>query len=335
VMRMNKGSRAKNMLSTVGLLLCLGLSGCLFPASNLPPVLVLDVLPREGYAPLVVAFDASRSFDPEGKVLTIQWDFGDGETTTGSTVSHSYQIAGDYQLRVTATDPGGETITETISIGVKPVRDGFMLRRFEWERDGEPRVWELLINYDLYQYYKGQRRIPYVDNYLYGDYVSDPLDDPTLKDYAIGLWNRVGQDDDEFIHEALAFVQGAIRYQADPPGTEHPFYPLETLADGYGDCEDTAILFVSLLQAMKVPCKLAFVDTDDDGTPDHVLAFVAIPNRVLSDLECAGDITAFEWDSRTYVLAETAVDHGVYGLGCDPWDLDEDDLAELWSFPDS
>ena len=69
------------MLLTAGFLLCLILSGCLFPVSNFPPVLVLEVLPREGYAPLEVVFDASESFDPEGKVLTIQWAFGDGANT--------------------------------------------------------------------------------------------------------------------------------------------------------------------------------------------------------------------------------------------------------------
>ncbi len=323
------------MLLTVGFLLCLGLSGCLLPMSNRPPVVVLEVLPREGYVPLEVVFDASGSFDPESEALTIQWDFGDGETAAGSTVTHSYQSAGDYQARVTVIDPEGEATTKTVSIDVRSILDGHMLRRFEWERDGEPRVWELLIPYELYQMFKGRLRIPYVDNYLYGDYVIDSQDDPTIEDYAIGLWNRVGQDGDDFIHEALAFVQGAIRYQADPPGTEHPFYPLETLADGYGDCEDTAILYVSLLQAMDIQCKLAFVDTDDDGTPDHVLAFVAVSNRTLADLECAGDVTAFEWDDLTFVLAETAVDQGTFALGCDPWDLDEDDLAKLWSFPNS
>ena len=320
---------------TAGLLLCLGLAGCLSPKSNYPPVLVLEVLPREGYAPLEVVFDASESFDPEGGALTIQWDFGDGETATGETATHSYPSKGEYQLRVTATDLEGETITETVTINVRPVLDGYILRRYEWERDGEPRVWELLIYYQLYLDYKGTLRVPFVDTYLYGDYVADSRDDPTLKDYAIGLWNRVGQDDDEFIHETLAFVQGAIRYQADPPGIEHPLYPLETLVDGAGDCEDTAILFVSLLRAMGIPCKLAFVDTDDDGTPDHVLALVAVSNHLLSELTCAGDIVSFTWDDGTFVIAETAVDIGIYGLGCDPWGLDEDDLAELWSFPGS
>ena len=333
MMRMNKGSRLRSTLLAVGLVLCLGLSGCVFPVSNFPPVLVLEVLPREGYAPLEVVFDASESFDPEGKVLTIQWDFGDGATATGATATHSYHSEGKYQARVTATDPKGGVTSETVFINVRRVLDGFMLRRFKWERDGEPRVWELLIPYDLYQEYKGRLRIPYVDNYAYGDYVADPQDDPTIEDYAIGLWNRVGQDDDEFILETLAFVQGAIRYQPDPPGTEHPLYPLETLADGDGDCEDTAILFVSLLRAMHVPCKLAFVDTDNDGTPDHVLALVAVSNQLLSELTCAGDVISFTWADGTFVIAETAVDVGIYPLGCDPWGLDEDDLAELWSFP--
>lgn len=327
------GSRSRNWLLVIWVLLCLCLPGCLFQTTNRAPILVLNTLPREGYAPLNVTFDASESFDPEGKVLTIQWDFDDGETALGATVEHSYQRAGNYQPRVTASDPQGEAASESLSIDVRSVPDGYTLRRFEWERDGQPRVWELLIPYELYLKYKERERVPFVDNYLYGDYVADPQDDPTLEDYAKGLWNRVGQDDEEFIRETLAFVQGAIRYQADPPSTEHPLYPLETLADGDGDCEDTAILFVSLLKAMDIPSKLAFVDTSDDGTPDHVLALVAIPNSMVSELECQAAVTTFIWDGLTFALAETAVDQGVYGLGCDPWGLDEDDLAELWSFP--
>ncbi|MBE0635450.1 hypothetical protein IH601_05595, partial [Candidatus Bipolaricaulota bacterium] len=53
----------------------------------------------------------------------------------------------------------------------------------------------------------------------------------------------------------------------------------------------------------------------------------------VSELSCAGAVTTFTWDNQTYALAETAVDNGVYLLGCDPWNLDEEDLAELWSFP--
>jgi PKD repeat protein len=322
------------MSLVLGLAVCLGLSGCLFPGANRAPVLVLDVLPREGYIPLAVGFDASDSFDPEGKVLTIQWDFDDGDSATGSTATHSYRTAGTYQVRVTGTDADGETAVVIVPIVVQTIPDGFTLRTLRWARDGESKVWDMLIPYGLYQDYRGRlRNSPYIDKYV--DFVNDPLDDPTLRDYALELWNRAGQNDDEFIREALAFVQGAIRYQADPNGIDHPLYPLETLADGDGDCEDTAILFVSLLKAMGISCKLAFVDTNDDISPDHVLVLVAVSDQLLSELDCANTILPFVWADGTFVVAETAVDHGVYGLGCDPWGLDEGDLVELWSFPGS
>ena len=331
-MRINKVVVLRRVKLFLGLTACLGLSGCLFPTANRAPVLVLDVVPREGYTPLAVGFDASDSFDPEGKGLTIQWDFDDGESATGSTATHVYRTAGTYQVRVAGTDPEGEIATVIVPITVQSIPDGYTLRTFQWERDGEPRVWDMFIPYDLYQMYKGRlRNSPYVDKYA--DFVIDPQDDPTLQDYAQELWNRANQDDDEFIQEALAFVQGAIRYQADPPGVDHPFYPLETLADGHGDCEDTAILLVSLLQAMDIRCKLAFVDTDEDTLPDHVLVLVAVPDSLLSQLSCYGESITFTWDDETFVIAETAVDIGIYPLGCDPWGLDEDDLAELWSFP--
>lgn len=323
----------RNLLWIGGLVLCLGLSGCLFPKTNRPPIVALDVAPREGYVPLDVVFDASGSFDPEGKPLTIEWDFDDGDIATGATATHMYRSAGTYQVRVTIADSEGYSSSASVPIVVRRIPDGFTLRTFRWERDGEPRVWDMLIPYDLYQMYKGRLRTSFADSYRYGDYVSDPLDDPTLHDYALELWNRAGQDDGEFIREVLAFVQGAIRYQADPPNVEHPLYPLETLADGDGDCEDTAILFVSLLKAMDIHCKLAFVDTDDDALPDHVLALVAVSNQLLSELSCADDIVTFTLDGALFVIAETAVDIGIYPLGCDPWGLDQNDFSELWSFP--
>ncbi len=329
------------VVSALGLLLCLGLVGCSLYRSNLPPVVALDALPHEGYAPLDVSFDASSSFDPEGKALSFQWDLGDGTTATGPTVEHSYHVAGTYEAQVTVLDPDGATSSDTVTIDARSVPDGYVVHRFTWTRDGVPRVWDVLIPYGLYQTDKSRPRVRYGDAYNYGDYVSDPLDDPTLEDYATTLWNRVNQDDEEFVYETLAFVQGAIQYKADPPGEEYPLYPIETLTDGHGDCEDTAILFVSLLYALReahpegvdISCKLAFVDTDDDGIPDHVLAFVSIPNRLVPTLVCGDESTVFEWDDIMYAIAETAVDQGVYPLGCDPWGIDESDIAQLWSFP--
>ncbi|PKQ22127.1 MAG: cell surface protein, partial [Actinobacteria bacterium HGW-Actinobacteria-5] len=46
---------------------------------------------------LAVDFDASASADSDGTVASYAWDFGDGNSGTGKTPSHTYAAAGDYQ----------------------------------------------------------------------------------------------------------------------------------------------------------------------------------------------------------------------------------------------
>lgn len=66
------------------------------------------------------AFDARRSSDPDGDVLSFQWDLGDGTAATGEQVSHEY-APGTYLVTLTATDARGlsSTAQETI-VAVAP-----------------------------------------------------------------------------------------------------------------------------------------------------------------------------------------------------------------------
>jgi PKD repeat protein len=68
-----------------------------------------------GYAPLVVAFVANAT-DPDGDTLNLAWDFGDGQTATGASVSHTYTSAGQFAAHVTATDPWGGVASATLNI---------------------------------------------------------------------------------------------------------------------------------------------------------------------------------------------------------------------------
>ncbi len=54
-----------------------------------------------------VTFDASASYDPDGRILTYSWDFGDGGTGSGMAVTHAYFAMGAYTVRVNVTDNEG------------------------------------------------------------------------------------------------------------------------------------------------------------------------------------------------------------------------------------
>jgi PKD repeat protein len=302
------------------------LSGCSLLRANRAPLASFTVSPDGGYRPLDVAFDASGSTDPDGDALTYAWSFGDGATGMGAQMTHTYEHAGVYDIVLRVADPKGLRGAVLATVEVLDVPEGSVVLRFAWAWEGEDRRLDFALPWSLYQTYRGRLRIPYVDNYAYSDYVDDPLDDPTLEDLADVLWTRAGGADWVYANYALAFVQGAIAYNADPPNVEWPLYPLETLVDGEGDCEDTAILYVSLLKARGVSCQLAFVDTGDDGSPDHVLALV----EVSSPAAVPPGATVFELNGTLYAVAETA--SGYLALGLDPWGLEVDDLMELWPF---
>jgi PKD repeat protein len=61
-----------------------------------------------------VTFDASASYDPDGSIVSYEWDFGDDVTGTGMIVNHTYEEAGDYLVRLNVTDDEGETDSLTL-----------------------------------------------------------------------------------------------------------------------------------------------------------------------------------------------------------------------------
>jgi immune inhibitor A len=43
----------------------------------------------------------------------IEWDFGDGNTSTGASITHTYAVSGTYTVSVKITDGNGETVTQS------------------------------------------------------------------------------------------------------------------------------------------------------------------------------------------------------------------------------
>jgi PKD repeat protein len=77
------------------------------PPPNAPPTAAFTVL----CGGLRCSLDASGSTDSDGTVASYAWDFGDGATATGQTVSHTFSRTGMYTLRLTVTDNAGAATT--------------------------------------------------------------------------------------------------------------------------------------------------------------------------------------------------------------------------------
>ncbi|MCB2217362.1 MAG: PKD domain-containing protein [Desulfobulbaceae bacterium] len=74
-----------------------------------PPTAVISSSNAVGEAPYNVSIDGSGSYTQQPPITSYHWDFGDGATASGATVSHTYQQAGSYTARLQVTDSAGLT----------------------------------------------------------------------------------------------------------------------------------------------------------------------------------------------------------------------------------
>jgi hypothetical protein len=144
-------------------------------------------------------------------------------------------------------------INESISSAIPDVDSSELVSKdFKWEYEGSTWTWNLQIPKELYDYYKALPRSPTSD---YSIYVTHPLDDKYIETIANKISQSAeenGYDSFQTVSFAAAFVQ-SLPYTSDLVTTgydNYPRYPIETLVDNGGDCEDTAILAASLIQAL-------------------------------------------------------------------------------------
>lgn len=95
----------------------------------------------------------------------------------------------------------------------------------------------------------------------------------------LGLADSIEALDGDPALMALSFVR-SLDYRTDLAAhgvEEYPAYPIETLVNGYGDCEDLAALYVSVMHALgRDAALLAILDTPIGG---HMAAGIAGPYR--------------------------------------------------------
>jgi FtsZ-binding cell division protein ZapB len=141
-----------------------------------------------------------------------------------------------------------------------------------WTYGGQSWSISLSIPYSLYDYYKKMPRAPTSD---YSVYVTHPYDDEYMRTI-IEKFNIIaitkGYSEAEKVNLVVAFIQ-SLPYTSDEVTTgfdEYPRYPIETLYDDGGDCEDTSIIAAALLHTMNYDIVLL-------SLPGHMAVGVYLP----------------------------------------------------------
>lgn len=143
------------------------------------------------------------------------------------------------------------TVNLPATIGEMPQSVESISAKYSWAYRGDW-TWEMKIPLSVYQYYQQLPRPPTKN---YSVYVTHPTDDPYI-DMVVKKIEAIAQEEGyteyQTVEFAAAFVQ-SLPYTVDSvtsPYDEYPRYPIETLVDNGGDCEDTSILLASIIDKM-------------------------------------------------------------------------------------
>lgn len=139
--------------------------------------------------------------------------------------------------------------------------DGWFTVKHFWDCNGKNYSIELEISEELYDYYQNERehlayhfRIEDAETPVnFYSFILSDYDRPFIRELADRFTERTFTDFDK-VNLAMTFVQSfPYAYDTDSKGEdEYVRYPVETLVDGCGDCEDKVVLLASLLYEMDI-----------------------------------------------------------------------------------
>ena len=131
-----------------------------------------------------------------------------------------------------------------------------------------------------------------------------------LSELYLGTYGSM--NDSGYAEFILAFVQTCFGYTYDSVlygQQEYYAFPLETIHNGGGDCEDTSILCAAIYEA-------AGYDAGEFIIPGHAIAAVALNGFTPAETSVTSvSVFSFEKDGKTYYGCETTLDYNTYGIG--------------------
>ncbi len=275
----------------------------------------------------LIAKTDSTFFDGDGRLSwKLSKSFGDDVEVTVTDRYSRYYIAGyegvtegtlmlipgSYRIEAREALPDGTMRTETIDSHI----DGDIARRYCWMFGDRPQQIVWTVGSEDYSRCVDSKadRFPDDDERLeFVDYRSG-----SMKALASTMLERTaGMTDLGRAEYVLKFVQLITDYEDDSlisSSGEYWKYPIETLVQRGGDCEDTSILYCSLMKAMGYSTALLIYEGYDYyDVGGHMAASVA--------LDYVKNGTYYTKNGLKYYYCETTSD--TMGVGED-WDIYDD-----------
>ena len=209
------------------------------------------------------------------------------------------QIApGRYDVTVTGTSssiPRTESFTVTVN-GETENHYSYSYKLREYGAD-----WTVDYSYiDSYYTYRTSKRHPNYNNM--DDFVEYDCD--TVVQLASVLTEQSeGMSKNEQSNFVLNFVQKTMSYELDERyngKTEYWKYPVETLFDRRGDCEDTSVLYCAIMKAMGYDVALLIFDGEEYTGKGHAAAGIVLDN--------VPGGTYYEKNGKHYYYCETTAE---------------------------
>lgn len=173
----------------------------------------------------------------------------------------------------------------------KSFSDSDETKEFVWYYNGINHSFIYNGSNELYDYYlnKNHSRVDY-NQYALSEY--DRWAVKELADYFKEYGRHLNHTEEQITANVISFVQ-SINYTTDfeTKGVEdYPRYPIETLAEGTGDCEDTVILAAAILEELGY---------------DSVL--ILLPEHMALGIRDTGNYSGqyYEYDGQRYYYVET------------------------------
>lgn len=154
---------------------------------------------------------------------------------------------------------------------IVPTKKGRNVVKFiQWQYQ-TPWKWEIGIPIDVLTYYEKVKRPLWVGDYSYFSKFIEP-NDSGIQKLSSGLKEAIDKQKKSpkpwSYYQEIMFVVKMVqnlRYTDDKLTgfDDYAKYPMQTISDGTGDCEDLAILAAALLHKMKFDVKLVHLDRKD------------------------------------------------------------------------